>query len=93
MAKVEIYNHLGATLNLSLSGPEQVSLTIASHSMRRLCLYAGTYSYSGWAAGYGSDSGSEPLESGNCQCWNWYSFVNPNPICQCSNNMADYSRP
>jgi len=93
MALVEIYNHLGATLNLSMSGPEQVNLTIGANTMRRVCIYAGTYSHYATAWGYGSDSGSEVWESGDCQCWDWYSWVNPNPICSCSNNIGDYSRP
>jgi hypothetical protein len=93
MALVQINNHLGATLHLDLTGPENVTLSVPAYATRNVCFYAGSYSYYASAGGYGSKSGTEPMDSGACQCWDWFTGVNPNPNCGCSDNLGDYSRP
>jgi hypothetical protein len=93
MAKVHIDNHISGQLSLSINGPESWNLTIPANQSRNLCFYAGTYSYYGAVPGYGSKSGSINLDAGDCQCWDWYTWVNPSPICSCPNDMGSYSRP
>ena len=92
MALVKLDNRLGSTLHLSLTGPENVDLTVGANSARNVCLYAGDYSYYGWASGYGSLSGTKHLGSGDCLCWFWYSGAEPGG-CGCSDSLGDYSRP
>jgi hypothetical protein len=93
MAKVNIRNLIAAELQLSLTGPEAVRLSIPANTERNLCLYAGSYLYYGSAPGFGSFDNRIELTGGDCQCWDWVVATHPVPACSCSNNMADYGRP
>jgi len=92
MAKIHLHNHMSGVLTLNISGPEQVNLVLQGNEERNYCFIVGGYSYSGSVPGYGSKSGTINFSSGNCQCWDWYTFVPP-VWCECSNNMGDYGRP
>ncbi len=90
MALVSIRSQLSTQLTLSMNGPESLTLYLSAWETRNVCIYAGDYSYTGWAW---SDSLSGTKNFGSeCQCWWWYTGAQPGD-CDCSDNMADYSRP